>query len=116
MHAFAIVSSILLSLGMLMSASFKLGQSPRIVRLMADVGVTNPRHLVALGALQLAAAVGLVVGIWLPPIGIAAAIGLILYFAGAIVAHIRARDTGFLAAAILLVCAGATLALLIAAA
>jgi hypothetical protein len=44
--------------------------------------------------IKLAAAVGLLVGAWVPEIGLAACIGLILYFVLAIGAHIRARDFG----------------------
>jgi hypothetical protein len=44
-----------------------------------------------LGALKLAGAIGLLVGVvGLPAIGIAAATGLVLYFIGAVIAHIRA--------------------------
>ena len=45
-----------------------------------------------LGALKLAGAIGLLVGVvGLPVIGIAAATGLVLYFIGAVIAHVRAR-------------------------
>jgi hypothetical protein len=45
-----------------------------------------------LGALKLAAAIGLLVGVvGLPVIGVAAATGLVLYFIGAVIAHLRAR-------------------------
>ena len=45
-----------------------------------------------LGALKLAGALGLLVGVVGPPaIGIAAASGLVLYFIGAVIAHVRAR-------------------------
>jgi hypothetical protein len=45
-----------------------------------------------LGALKLAGAAGLLVGLVGPPaIGIAAATGLVLYFIGAVIAHLRAR-------------------------
>jgi DoxX-like family len=44
-----------------------------------------------LGALKLAGAAGLLVGLVGPPaIGIAAATGLVLYFIGAVTAHLRA--------------------------
>jgi hypothetical protein len=57
----------------------------------AEVGV--PRSwLVPLGAAKLAGAVGLVVGLlglrWL---GIAAAVGLVLFFVGAVLTHLRAH-------------------------
>jgi DoxX-like family len=45
-----------------------------------------------LGALKLAGAVGLLVGLaGIPAIGIAAATGLVLFFIGAVIAHVRAR-------------------------
>ncbi len=45
-----------------------------------------------LGILKLAGAIGLIVGLaGLPAIGIAAATGLVLYFIGAVSAHLRAR-------------------------
>lgn len=55
----------------------------------AQVGVP-PSWLPMLGTLKLAGAVGLVAGLVLPAIGIAAAAGLVLFFAGAIITHIRA--------------------------
>lgn len=57
----------------------------------AEVGV--PRSwLPALGAVKLAGAVGLIVGLLGPPaLGIAAAAGLVLFFVGAVVTHLRAH-------------------------
>ncbi|OBI27679.1 DoxX family protein [Mycobacterium sp. E2238] len=60
----------------------------------AEVGV--PRSwLPALGAVKLAGAAGLIVGlvglVGLPVLGIAAATGLVLFFVGAVVTHLRAR-------------------------
>jgi hypothetical protein len=44
-----------------------------------------------LGSLKLAGAIGLLVGVvGLPAIGIAAASGLVLFFIGAVIAHLRA--------------------------
>ncbi len=45
-----------------------------------------------LAAAKGAGAVGLVVGIFVPAIGVAAAIGLILYFLGAVATTLRARS------------------------
>jgi hypothetical protein len=45
-----------------------------------------------LAACEFAGAVGAVVGIWWPLLGIAAGIGLVLYFASAIVSHLRVGD------------------------
>jgi hypothetical protein len=45
-----------------------------------------------LGALKVAGAIGLLVGVVaLPAVGIAAAAGLVLFFIGALIAHVRAR-------------------------
>ena len=58
----------------------------------AKVGVPQS-WMTMLGALNAAAALGLLLGlIGVPPIGTAAAIGLVLYFVGAIITHLRARD------------------------
>jgi hypothetical protein len=47
--------------------------------------------LFSLGALKAAGALGLLVGIGIPPIGVAASVGLVLFFVGAIVTAMRAR-------------------------
>ena len=52
--------------------------------------------MVWLGLLLAAGSVGLVTGFALPPLGTAAACGLVLYFLFAAGAHIRARDTRLL--------------------
>jgi hypothetical protein len=57
---------------------------------MTKVGV--PRSwLLPLGALKAAGALGLLVGIGVPLLGIVAAAGLILFFVGAVITHARAR-------------------------
>lgn len=45
-----------------------------------------------LAACEFAGALGLVAGIWWPALGVAAAIGLALYFVGAIISHLRVGD------------------------
>ncbi|WP_214409872.1 DoxX family protein [Sphaerisporangium fuscum] len=45
-----------------------------------------------LGTAKAAGAIGLLAGLAVPPIGVAAAIGLVLYFAGAVVTVLRARS------------------------
>ncbi|MFI7335329.1 DoxX family protein [Micromonospora aurantiaca (nom. illeg.)] len=58
---------------------------------MAHLGV-SPGLTRALGVLELAAVAGLLLGLLWPPLGIAAAIGLALQMAGAVVYHSRAKD------------------------
>jgi hypothetical protein len=64
----------------------------RILPGMAQAGVPES-WLSTLGALKTAGAVGLLFGlIGVPLVGTAAAIGLVLFFIGAVVTHLRARD------------------------
>ena len=59
---------------------------------MAKAGVPES-WLTTLGVLKTAGAIGLLLGLFgVPLIGTAAAIGLILFFVGAIITHMRARD------------------------
>jgi hypothetical protein len=62
---------------------------------MTRLGVPHAR-LPALGALKAAGALGLIVGIVVPPIGVAAAGGLVLFFLGAVATVVRARWYGHL--------------------
>jgi DoxX-like protein len=57
----------------------------------AEVGIAEG-WLPLLGALKAAGAAGLLIGLlWARPIGLAAAIGLVLFFVGAIATHVHAR-------------------------
>jgi DoxX-like family len=49
---------------------------------------------------ELAAAAGLLIGIWWPPLGIAAAVGMALLLIGAIALHVQHRDKAPLAGVI----------------
>jgi hypothetical protein len=54
-----------------------------------------PRGLWGIMApIKFAAAAGLVAGIWVPYLGVLTSIAIVLYFAGAVAMHIRARDLG----------------------
>jgi hypothetical protein len=57
---------------------------------MNRLGVPESQ-LFLLGALKAAGAAGLLVGIGVPVIGLAAAVGLVLFFVGAIVTAVRAH-------------------------
>lgn len=61
-----------------------------VVDNLADYGV--PRSWWTwLGTAKALGAIGLVVGLWIPAIGVAAAVGLALYFLGAVITVLRAR-------------------------
>lgn len=81
-------------------------RAPWVLANMSRAGVPES-WLFPLGVAKGAAAVGLLVGIAVPAIGVAAAVGLVLYFVGAIVTALRARwpahlpyPTAFLALAV----------------
>jgi len=77
---------------------------------MAKTGVSES-WITMLGILKAAGAIGLLVGIGVPLIGTAAAVGLILFFVGAIITHLRACDYSFGLAVAFLLLAVAALAL-----
>ena len=77
---------------------------------MAKAGVSDS-SITVLGTLKGAGALGLLVGIGVPLIGTAAAIGLILFFVGAIITHLRAQDYSFGLAIVFLLLAVAALVL-----
>jgi hypothetical protein len=114
-HIAALVLSIVLALVMLGSGVAKLIHAPGVVIQMEAVKVTR-QQMTALGVIEAAATLGLIVGIWFPPLAVAAATGVVIYFVGAIVAHLRASDRGFQGAVAFLVLAVATLTLLLVAA
>ena len=82
----------LLGLAAAGSAMGKLRRMPQVVESMHKVGVTDAQ-MPMLAVLELLGALGLLVGIWVPIVGTLAAAGLTLYFLGAVVAHIRMRDS-----------------------
>ena len=61
---------------------------------MAKAGVPVSWLTFPIGTLKTAGALGLAAGLVLRPLGIAAAIGLVLFFVCAIYTHIRAGDYG----------------------
>ena len=87
-----IVVSSLLAAVVTFSAALKLTHRPAVVESYRTAGVPES-WLNGLAALLLVAAVGLVVGIWWPIAGLAAAGGLVIYFLLAVGLHIRANDT-----------------------
>lgn len=74
------------------AAARKLTHRPDVVRSYAVLGVPKDK-LNALAAVLLAGAAGLLAGLWWAPVGVAAAIGVICYFAAAAAVHVRARET-----------------------
>ena len=48
-----------------------------------------------LGMAEIAGAIGLLIGIAWRPLGIAAGVGITLYFVGAVIGHLRVHDTAW---------------------
>ncbi len=74
------------------SASLKLRQHEMSVGIINGVVGVPLRLFPALAGLEIAGAAGVVAGLWLAPLGVAAAVGVVLYFVGAIAAHVRVGD------------------------
>lgn len=88
-----IIVTVVLALMASASAALKLQRKPEIVdSIHGTVGVPVER-LPALAAVQLLGVAGLLVGFWVPWIGVAAAAGLMAYFAAAVAAHLRVSDS-----------------------
>ena len=88
-----IIAAVVLAAMLTISAILKLRQHEESVRIIHGVVGVPLRLFPVLAALELAGAIGVIAGLWLAPLGIAAAVGVVLYFVGAIAAHLRVRDT-----------------------
>ena len=86
------IVSIVLAVMLLGSAAYKFSRRPAAVESYRRAGVPAS-WLNTLAALLLLAAAGLIVGLWWPLAGIAAAAGLVVYFLLAVGFHIRANDS-----------------------
>jgi len=68
-----------------------------------------------LASVKVLALVGIVAGFWVPVVGTAAAIGVAVYFVGAVVKHVAANDSNVFGAIFFLVLACAAVTLRVAA-
>jgi hypothetical protein len=75
-----------------MSARMKLVRAPVAVEVIGDVVGVPLRFFPVLALLEVAGAVGLLAGIGLKPLGVAAGVCLVVYFLGAITSHLRKHD------------------------
>lgn len=110
MHLAYLIVTFLAAIALAFSASATLLRYHRVLANMSRAGVPDS-WLNMLGLLKAAGAIGLVVGIGVPVIGIAAAVGVTLFFVGAIVTHLRAHWYSFTFPAVFLLLAAASLGL-----
>jgi len=80
----------LLGLAALGSAMGKLRKAPAVIESLTSVGV-KPNQIPLLAAVEIAGVLGLLIGIWSKPLGIAASIGFVLYFLAAVSSHVRVQ-------------------------
>ena len=91
MSPIATALSVVAALVFLLAGGQKLMMRPRVSTNLRRLGVGSALTRV-IGILEIAGAAGLIAGIWVAPLGIAAAAGLICLLIGALVYHARAGD------------------------
>lgn len=75
-----------------MSARMKLIRDPMAVEVIGDVVGVPLRFFPVLALLEVAGGVGLLAGIGLKPLGVAAGACLVAYFVAALTSHLRKHD------------------------
>lgn len=87
-----VILTVLLSAQALGSAMGKLRRNEQVLTSIVGTVRFPERFLPVLAALEIAGALGIMAGLWIAPLGIAAAAGLAIYFLGASIAHLRVKD------------------------
>ncbi|MBG6064618.1 DoxX family protein [Micromonospora ureilytica] len=85
------VAAIVTAAVLTFSARGILVRDPDVVATLTRVGV-KPTLIPVLALPKIAGALGLLAGIAYRPLGLAAGIGVVLFFAGAVLAHLRVKD------------------------
>jgi len=85
--------SLLLVAACLVPAAAKLLSHPKMRHAAAHFGIPWSRYQL-IGVAELAAAGGVMAGLWWHPLGLAAAAGVALLLLGAVITHRRAADGG----------------------
>ena len=85
--------SLLLAAACLLPGAAKLTGHPKMRDSAAHFGIPWP-HYRLIGVAELAAAAGILTGLWWHPLGLAAAAGMTVLLTGAMITHRRAKDGG----------------------
>lgn len=109
MHTAYLFITFLFAAMVAFSAVAKARRDPKVVHVIHEVIGVPLEYFPVLAACEFAGALGLVLGIWLPWAGLAAGVGLVIYFLGAVVSHLRVGDIQGIGPAVfmLMVAAGA---------
>lgn len=110
MFAALITVSCMLALALAATGVAKLAGHTATVESLTAVGFPA-KFAPALASAELAGAVGLLLGLHWWPVGVAAAAGVVVYFLGAVGAHLRARQGSLAPAAALFALATSALVL-----
>ena len=92
MSSFLITGGSALAAASIISGFGKIARHRIPVDVLTRVGVPVDR-IPVLGALQVLGGLGVIIGIWMPVLGVVSALCLTLYYLGAVFAHIRIKDT-----------------------
>lgn len=109
MHIAYVIVTIVAALANGFAASMNLAGAES-VKVVADRVQVSQKWMLPFGVLLASGAVGLVIGLAAPPLGTAAASGLVAYFVCAVTTHIRVHDRNVGGAVTFLLLAVAALA------
>ncbi|WP_449373117.1 DoxX family protein [Arthrobacter psychrolactophilus] len=87
-----VILTVLLVLLAVNSAVAKLRKNEQVLTSIVGTARFPEKFVPVLATLEIAGALGIVAGLWVEPLGIAAAAGLVIYFIGAVIAHLRVGD------------------------
>jgi hypothetical protein len=112
MHIGYIAITVVVALMSAFSGVAKIRRDPAVVKTIHETVGVPMKYLTPLALLEIAGAVGLVMGIWWPVLGVGSGIGLVLYFVCAAVSHLRVGDAKGVGPAVFMVAlSGGALAL-----
>ena len=86
--------TLIVAIVVVISSIMKLRRSPRVVQTIHEVVGVPLEYFPLLALCEVVGAVGLVLGIFRPLVGIVSGMALVLFFIGAILSHLRVRDFG----------------------
>jgi uncharacterized membrane protein YphA (DoxX/SURF4 family) len=92
MHIAYLVITILFAAMVVFSGVGKIRRDPRQVKTIHELVGVPLQYFPLLASCEFAGGLGLIVGILWPGVGVAAGIGLVVYFVAAVVSHLRVSD------------------------